>query len=68
MDFTHNTALGLNQPLTEMSIRNLPWGKARPELKADTLFAICEIFCEILNVTENHGLPLPVTGKAFYFF
>jgi hypothetical protein len=35
-------ALGLTQPLTEMSIRNLPGGKKRPTLRADNLAAICE--------------------------
>jgi hypothetical protein len=36
-------ALGLNQPLTEMSIRNIPGGKALPTCKADNLAAICEL-------------------------
>jgi hypothetical protein len=40
LEFSHTTALGLNQPLTEMSTRNLYWSKARPELKADNLIAI----------------------------
>jgi hypothetical protein len=35
-------ALGSTQPLTEMSIRNLPGGKGRPARKADKLTAICE--------------------------
>jgi hypothetical protein len=35
-------AMGSTQPLTEMSIRNLPGGKARPARKADNLTAICE--------------------------
>jgi hypothetical protein len=35
-------ALGSTQPLTEMSTRNLPGGKGRPERKADNLTAICE--------------------------
>jgi hypothetical protein len=35
-------ALGLTQPLTEMSIRNIPGGKGRPAHKADNLTAICE--------------------------
>jgi hypothetical protein len=35
-------ALGSTQPLTEMSIRNLPGGKNRPARKADNLTAICE--------------------------
>jgi hypothetical protein len=35
-------ALGLTQPLTEMSTRNLPGGKGRPARGADNLTAICE--------------------------
>jgi hypothetical protein len=34
-------ALGSTQPLTEMSIRNLPGGKGRPARRADNLNAIC---------------------------
>jgi hypothetical protein len=35
-------ALGLIQPLTEMSTRNLPGGKRRSARKAGNLTAICE--------------------------
>jgi hypothetical protein len=35
-------ALGSTQPLTEMSTRKIPGGKARPTRKADNLIAICE--------------------------
>jgi hypothetical protein len=35
-------ALGLIQPLTEVSTRNLPGGKKRPASRADNLAAICE--------------------------
>jgi hypothetical protein len=35
-------ALESTQPLTEMSIRNLPGGKGRPARGADNLTAICE--------------------------
>jgi hypothetical protein len=35
-------ALGATQPLTEMSTRNIPWGKGRPARKAYNLTAICE--------------------------
>jgi hypothetical protein len=35
-------ALESTQPLTEMSTRNLPRSKGRPERKADNLNAICE--------------------------
>jgi hypothetical protein len=34
--------LGLTQPLTELSTRNLPSGKKRPARRADNLAAICE--------------------------
>jgi hypothetical protein len=41
-------ALGSNQPLTEVSTRNLPGGKGRPARKADNLTAICEpIVCKM---------------------
>jgi hypothetical protein len=35
-------SLGSTQPLTEMSIRNLPGGKGWVAHKADNLTAICE--------------------------
>jgi hypothetical protein len=35
-------ALGPTQPLTEMSTKDLPGGKGRPERKADNLTAISE--------------------------
>jgi hypothetical protein len=34
--------MGSTQPLTEMSMRNLPGGEGRPARKADNLTAICE--------------------------
>jgi hypothetical protein len=34
-------ALGLTQPLTEMSTRNLPGGEGLPARKADNLTIIC---------------------------
>jgi hypothetical protein len=36
-------ALGLTQPLTEISTRNFPGVKTRPARKADDLTAICEL-------------------------
>jgi hypothetical protein len=33
---------GSNQPLTEMSIRNLPWGKGQLACQADKFTTICE--------------------------
>jgi hypothetical protein len=38
---SRNMDLGSTQPLTEMSIRNLPGGKGRPARKTN-LIAICE--------------------------
>jgi hypothetical protein len=35
-------ALGSTQPLTDMSIRIIPWVKGRPARKANNLIAICE--------------------------
>jgi hypothetical protein len=35
-------AVGSTQSLTDMSTRNLPWGKARPARKADNFTDICE--------------------------
>jgi hypothetical protein len=35
-------ALGSNQPLEELSTRNLPGGRGRPVLMANNLTAICE--------------------------
>jgi hypothetical protein len=39
---SNTMALGLTQPLTEMSTRNIPGGKGRPARKADNLTAIFE--------------------------
>jgi hypothetical protein len=35
-------ALWSTEPLTEMSTRDLAWGKGRPAREADKLTAICE--------------------------
>jgi hypothetical protein len=40
---SRTVALGLTQPLTEMSTRNLPGYKGRPARKADKFSAICEL-------------------------
>jgi hypothetical protein len=40
--YSRTMALGLTQPLTEMSTRNLSGGKKRPARRADNLAAIYE--------------------------
>jgi hypothetical protein len=47
--------LGLTQPLTEMSIRNLPGGKKQPVRRADNLVCpvlICTQFCKSIQGTQ----------------
>jgi hypothetical protein len=39
---SRTVALGLTQPLTKMSTRNLPGGKKRPARRADNLATIFE--------------------------
>jgi hypothetical protein len=48
-------ALGLTQPLTEISTRNLPGGKGRPARKAHNFTAICE------PIVEKMWDPRPLT-------
>jgi hypothetical protein len=54
-------ALGSTQPLTEMSARNLPGDKGRPDRKADNLTAICELS---RKMWEPRGLtPIGLHGQ-----
>jgi hypothetical protein len=53
-------ALGLTQPLTEMSTRNLPGGKERPTRKADKFNAICEpiVYKNVGTSTSHNSMDL----------
>jgi hypothetical protein len=55
--------LGLTQPVTEMSIKNLPGCKGRPARKADNLTAICE---QIFWKMEPRRLTTPWAPAACY--
>jgi hypothetical protein len=53
----------MTQPLTEISIRNLPGGKVWPVHKADSLTARCEpsVQCVNIDASQLYGRPQPVT-------
>jgi hypothetical protein len=59
-------ALGLTQPLTEMSTRNSPGGEGQLARKADNLTAICEpIVYKNVGASTSHspmGLHGPLLG------
>jgi hypothetical protein len=57
-------ALRSIQPLTEMSIRNLPGRKGRPALKADNLTAICEPI--VKKMSEPRSLTTLWASMACY--
>jgi hypothetical protein len=58
------------QPLTEMSIRNLPEGKRRSARKANKLSVICEAYClENVGSSTTHkpvGLYGLLQGKLYF--
>jgi hypothetical protein len=61
---SNNVALGLCQPITEMSTRNLfEVGKARPARKADNLAAISETTVYVSHLDRP---PRSVTGTVLF--
>jgi hypothetical protein len=55
-------ALQSTQPLIEMSTRNLPWGKGRPERKADVT-AVC---LENVGAATSHN-PMGLHGMSRFY-
>ena len=58
-------ALGLTQPLTEMSTRNISWGKKRPVSRTDKLTTFMCRLCWNLGASTSwnpQGLSRPVMG------
>jgi hypothetical protein len=64
-------ALGSTQPLTEMSIRNIPGGEGRPARKAVNLTAICEpiVYKNVGALTSHSPMNLhgPLQGYLYLF-
>jgi hypothetical protein len=62
-------ALGLTQPVTEMSIRNLPGCKWCLACKADNLTVICELENVVSFMSHNPvGLYRLLQGWLYLFF
>jgi len=59
-------ALGLTQPLTEMSTRSISWGQRRPVRKADKLPPTCCVVTKSGNVNflESSGPLQAPNGTA----
>jgi hypothetical protein len=57
--YSRTVALGSIQPITEMSNRNHPGIKTRPERRADNFTSICE------NVGDSTSQPLPPDLHGF---
>jgi len=63
-------ALGLTQPLTEMSTRNISWGYRRPVRRADNLTTFMSRLSWNLGASTSwnpKGLPRPVMGMLYLY-
>ena len=64
-------ALGLTQPLTEMSTRNISWGKRRPVRRVDNLITFMYQLSWNLGASTSwnpQGLSRPVMGLLYLYF
>jgi hypothetical protein len=62
-------ALETTQLLTEMSTRDLRWGKGRPAPKADKLTVICDLISKMFSMIvafKCHRLPVTHKRSAFH--
>ena len=64
-------ALGLTQPLTEMSTSNISWGQRQPVRRADNLTTfMCQLSWNLRASTSwnPQGLSRPVMGLLYIYF
>jgi len=67
----HTMALGLTQPRTEMSTRNISWGWRRPVRRADNLTTFMCWLCWNLGASTSwnpQGLSRPVMGLLYLIY